>query len=134
ARYLIFYLLGGVAAGAAHILTSYSSIVPTVGASGAIAAVLGGYLFLFPGARVTTLVPIFFFIQLIELPASVVLGFWFLLQLFNVLMGLGGQIGRGGAETGGVAFMAHVGGFVFGYLVVRLMGSGPRREPPRTRR
>jgi membrane associated rhomboid family serine protease len=133
ARYLIFYLIGGVAAGAAHILASYSSMVPTVGASGAIAAVLGGYLFLYPGARVTTLVPIFFFIQLIELPASVVLGFWFLLQLFNVLMGLGGQIGRGGAETGGVAFMAHVGGFVFGYLVVRLMG-GPRREPPRYRR
>jgi membrane associated rhomboid family serine protease len=132
-RYLLFYLVGGVAAAIAHILTAPSSAVPTVGASGAIAAVLGAYLYLYPGARVTTLVPIFFFIQLIELPASVVLGFWFLLQLFNGLMGLGGQVGRGGAETGGVAFMAHIGGFVFGYLVARLLGR-PRPEPPRYRR
>jgi membrane associated rhomboid family serine protease len=131
-RYLLFYLAGGAAAAGAHILTSPSSMVPTVGASGAIAAVLGGYLFLFPGARVTTLVP-FFLYYVTELPASTVLGFWFLLQLFNGLMGLGGQIGRGGAEAGGIAFMAHIGGFIFGYLVVRLM-SGPRREPPRARR
>jgi membrane associated rhomboid family serine protease len=132
-RYLLFYLAGGAAAAGAHILTSVSSMVPTVGASGAIAAVLGGYLFLYPHARITTLVPIFFFIQLIELPASVVLGFWFLLQLFNGLIGLGGQIGQGGAESGGIAFMAHIGGFVFGYLVMRLIG-GPRREPPRYQR
>jgi membrane associated rhomboid family serine protease len=129
ARFLTFYLFGGLVAAAAHILTAPHSMVPTVGASGAIAAVLGGYLVLYPGARVTTLVPIFFFLQLVVLPASVVLGFWFLLQLFNSLMGLGMA-----GERGGVAFMAHVGGFVAGYLVMRLLGNRRRREPPRYER
>jgi membrane associated rhomboid family serine protease len=131
-RYLLFYLVGGALAAGTHILFSAGSRIPTVGASGAIAAVLGGYIVLFPHARVTTLVPIFFFLQVVELPASVVLGFWFLLQLFNGLMGLGSQIGRG-AEAGGVAFMAHIGGFIAGYVLMRLLGNR-RPEPPQYRR
>jgi membrane associated rhomboid family serine protease len=127
-RFLAFYLFGGFIAALAHIVTGPGSMVPTVGASGAIAAVLGGYLVLHPHARVTTLVPIFFFLQLVELPASVVLGFWFLLQLFNGLMGLGMT-----EDGGGVAFMAHIGGFVAGYIVMRLLGNR-RREPPRYER
>jgi membrane associated rhomboid family serine protease len=128
ARFLIFYFVGGLIAAAAHILSAAHSTVPTVGASGAIAAVLGGYLVLYPNARVTTLVPIFFFLQLIELPASVVLGFWFVLQLFNGLAGLGAS-----RESGGVAFMAHIGGFIAGYVMMRLLPPR-RREPPPPRR
>jgi membrane associated rhomboid family serine protease len=133
-RFLVFYLIGGAAAAGLHILTGPGSQVPTVGASGAIAAVLGGYIVLFPHARVTTLVPIFIIMQVMELPASVVLGFWFLVQLFNGLMGLGMQVGAGGrAAGGGVAFWAHIGGFIAGYVLVRLFVK-PRREPPRYRR
>jgi membrane associated rhomboid family serine protease len=132
ARYLLFYLIGGVAAAMLHVLTAPGSQVPTVGASGAIAAVLGGYASLFPGARVTTLVPIFIIMHMVELPAYVVLGFWFLLQVFNGLMGLGMQVG-GRPDAGGVAFWAHVGGFIAGYVLIRFFAR-PRREPPRYRR
>lgn len=121
-RFLLFYLFGGAVAAIAHIASGPGSLIPTVGASGAIAAVLGGYLFLFPRARVTTLIPIIIILQLVELPASVVLGFWFLLQLFNGLMGLGMM-----EDRGGVAFMAHIGGFAAGYVVMRLLGN---RQPP----
>ncbi len=120
-RYLLFYLLGGVAASLAHILTNPTSRVPTVGASGAIAAVLGAYLVLYPQSRVLTLIPLGFFVRLTLLPASLVLGAWFVLQLFS------GMLALGGPDVGGVAFWAHVGGFVTGVTLAKVFA---RREPP----
>jgi membrane associated rhomboid family serine protease len=110
--FLLFYLLSGLAAGAVHIMTNGSSVAPTVGASGAIAGVMGAYLLLFPHSTVITLVPIFFFLQVIELPAVLFLGFWFLMQLFSGTMSLAAS----GANAGGVAWWAHIGGFVVGLL------------------
>ncbi|MGH7681768.1 MAG: rhomboid family intramembrane serine protease [Candidatus Eiseniibacteriota bacterium] len=117
-RFLLFYLVCGLAAGATHYALSVTSNVPTIGASGAIAGVLGGYAVLFPGARVLTLVPLGFFWRVIELPAWVVLGLWFLLQAVSGFM-------TQGAAGGGVAWWAHVGGFVAGLILVRLLA--PRR-------
>jgi membrane associated rhomboid family serine protease len=108
--YLGFYLMGGIAADALQIAFDPGSTVPTVGASGAIAAILGAYLVLFPGARVRTLVFLLVFVTWIELPAVIVLAGWFFLQLFA-------GIGSVGEHGDGVAYWAHVGGFVFGYLV-----------------
>ncbi len=125
-----FYLVGGIVAGLTQVAIDPTSTVPTIGASGAIAAVLGAYLVLFPGARVTTAIFLVFFYQLIEIPAVLVLGFWFVLQLFD---GLGSLGAMGQATTGGVAFFAHIGGFIFGAavaLLVRTLGSG--RGVPRT--
>ena len=125
-----FYLGGGIVAGLTQVAIDPTSTVPTIGASGAIAAVLGAYLVLFPGARVTTAIFLVFFYQLIEIPAILVLGFWFALQLFD---GLGSLGAMGQATTGGVAFFAHIGGFIFGAaiaLLVRTLGSG--RGVPRT--
>jgi hypothetical protein len=118
-RYLVFYLLGGVLASAAHILTNLNSVIPTVGASGAIAAVLGAYLVLYPRARVLTLVTLGFFIRLTMIPAAIVLGLWFVLQLFQGVLSLGGP------DMGGVAFWAHIGGFVAGLLLARLLARTP---------
>ena len=109
--YLVFYLAGGVVAAFAHVALNPNSVIPTVGASGAIAAVLGAYLILFPQVKVLTFVPIGFFLRLTLLPASLLLGFWFVLQLFNGLLTLGL------ADMGGTAFWAHIGGFVFGVLI-----------------
>jgi membrane associated rhomboid family serine protease len=109
--FLCFYLLSGLAAGALHIAFNPLSRVPTVGASGAIAGVMGAYLLLFPYARVLTLVPIFIFLQTIELPAVFFLGFWF---LTNLLSGIGSLAAHTGA--GGVAWWAHIGGFLLGVL------------------
>jgi membrane associated rhomboid family serine protease len=99
--FLAFYLTCGLAAAFLHIFTNTASIVPTVGASGAIAGVLGAYLVLFPGARVLTLVPIFFFFQLIELPALVFLGFWFVMQFFSGAMSLAAGDQQMGELPGG---------------------------------
>jgi len=107
--FLLFYLAAGIVAAYAQVFPDPDSLTPLVGASGAIAGALGAYLVLFPSARVLTLVPIFFFLQLIELPAMLVLGFWFVLQAFQ-------GVGSLGADTG-VAWFAHIGGFVFGALV-----------------
>ena len=112
-RYLLFYLTGGVAASLTHIITNPTSQVPTVGASGAIAAVLGAYLVLYPNSRVLTIIPLGFFIRLSMLPASLVLGGWFVLQFFSGVMSLGGP------DVGGVAFWAHIGGFVAGVLLAK---------------
>jgi membrane associated rhomboid family serine protease len=112
-RYLLFYLLGGLAAAALELATAASSAIPSLGASGAIAAVLGAYLVLYPRARVTTLV-IFFVITVVQLPAIIVLGAWFVLQLFSGVGELGQHV------NGGVAYFAHIGGFVFGALVALL--------------
>ncbi|HTR97374.1 MAG TPA: rhomboid family intramembrane serine protease [Candidatus Acidoferrales bacterium] len=119
AGFALFYLAGGVASATLHIAFNAASSVPTVGASGAIAAVLGAYAVLFPGRRVVTLVPIFFFLQIMSLPALVVLGFWFVFQFFSGALSLG-------AGGGGVAWWAHVGGFVFGIAVTALVR--PRRS------
>jgi membrane associated rhomboid family serine protease len=110
-RFILFYLLGGAVALLAQALAGPNAAVPTIGASGAVAAVLGGYALLYPRARVVTFVIIIFFITLIELPAFVVLGLWFLLQLLN---GTADQVGQGG-----VAYFAHIGGFVFGLVLIK---------------
>lgn len=113
AGFFLFYMLSGLAAGAVHIVTNPLSTVPTVGASGAIAGVMGAYLLLFPHATVVTLIPIFFFIQIVELPAVFFLGFWFLAQLFSGTLSLAAA---GALQAGGVAWWAHIGGFVVGFL------------------
>jgi membrane associated rhomboid family serine protease len=123
-RYLIFYLAAGVTAGLCQYLLSPSSQVPTVGASGAIAGVLGAYFLLYPRARVITLIFLFIFPWLVEIPALIYLGIWFLMQLSSGLLNLG-QLGAG-ANVGGIAWWAHIGGFVFGLLTVRLFTLGRR--------
>ena len=118
--FVAFYLASGIASAIVHVAMHPWSPVPTVGASGAIAGVLGAYAVLYPRARVLTLVPVVFFVQLIELPALLVLGGWFVVQFFTGALTLGG----GG---GGVAWWAHIGGFVFG-LAVALSLRGDRRS------
>lgn len=110
--FLNFYLAGGFAAAALHVLINPHSTVPTVGASGAIAAVLGAYLVLYPKARIYTFIPLGVWAQLRLVPATVVLGLWFLLQVFSGFTTLGT-----GSDVGGTAFWAHIGGFVFGVLI-----------------
>jgi membrane associated rhomboid family serine protease len=122
-RFLAFYLLGGLVALAAQVAVGPDSTAPTLGASGAIAAVLGGYILLYPRARVLTLVFILFFFTIVELPAVVLLVLWFLEQLWFGLAGLASPLG--GSE--GVAYFAHVGGFLFGALAIRAFAS--RRGP-----
>ena len=121
-RFLVFYLIAGITASAAQVLASPNSSLPTIGASGAIAGVLGAYIVLFPNARVQTLIFLGYFARMAHLPALLVLGFWFVLQLFNGLMAFGV------AQAGGVAWFAHVGGFVAGLLLVRLFTLGRRRS------
>ncbi|UCC60395.1 MAG: rhomboid family intramembrane serine protease [Dehalococcoidia bacterium] len=111
-RYLLFYLAAGVAATWLQIAVDTTSTVPTIGASGAIAGVLGAYLLLFPFSRVRTAV-IFFFIIFVRIPAIILLGFWFLLQFFSGI----GTLGLA-SQGGGVAYWAHIGGFLFGIIVV----------------
>jgi membrane associated rhomboid family serine protease len=122
--YAVFYLAGGVAAGAAHVLSNPHSVIPTVGASGAIAAVMGAYMLLYPQARVESLLIVFVFVRVVSVPAMLWLGLWFVFQL------LAGSTAGRGADQGGVAFFAHVGGFVFGAAVVLLFNL---RAPPRRR-
>jgi len=119
-RYIFFYLTGGVVASLAHILTNPGSQIPTVGASGAIAAVLGAYLVLYPQSRVVTLIFLGYFVRLAMVPAVVVLGLWFVLQLFQ------GVLTLGAADVGGVAFWAHIGGFVTGLVLAKVLA---RRTP-----
>ncbi|MGQ9483383.1 rhomboid family intramembrane serine protease [Chloroflexus sp.] len=115
-RYLIFYLLCGVAAAFAHVMFNPTSPIPTVGASGALSGVLAAYLLFFPTARVVTLVPIFFLPWLIEVPAIVYLGLWFISQLANGLFSIIIDV----QEMGGVAWWAHIGGFVAGLVLAPL--------------
>jgi membrane associated rhomboid family serine protease len=126
ARFLAFYLLGGLVALGAQVAADPSSTGPTLGASGAIAAVLGGYILLYPRARVLSLVFIVFFFTLIEVPAVFLLAFWFIEQLCFGLAGLAGPVSGGE----GIAYFAHIGGFVFGLLVIRLfVGRGKAQRP-----
>jgi membrane associated rhomboid family serine protease len=115
-RFLLFYLLCGVLSATAHAAFNLNSNMPTVGASGAISGVLGAYLMLFPMARVVTLVPIFFLITFIEIPAIVFLGLWFMIQLLSQMMSVG--LSR---EVQSVAWMAHIGGFIAGMILIRLI-------------
>jgi len=116
-KFLLFYIVSGLAAIGLYTLFGPSSQVPLVGASGAIAGVMGAYIVLHPRARITVLV-IFFFIQFVVLPAKVVLGIWFVYQLLMSMIG--------SATGGGVAWMAHVGGFAFGWAVLKLLTRGRR--------
>jgi len=127
-RYLLFYLLSGLVAGLAQIVALPDSTIPAVGASGAIAGVLGAYFLLFPTSRVITLIPVFFFPWFVEIPAVIYLGFWFVLQLFSGITFLALP---SSASMGGIAWWAHIGGFVFGMLAYRLFS--PRRHPAYTR-
>jgi len=125
-KYFFFYILGGIAALALQVAISPSSTAPTLGASGAIAAVLGGYILLYPRARVLTLIFIIFFFTVIELPALVVLGLWFVEQAVFGAVGLTSP-----GASGGVAYFAHVGGFAFGLATIKLLATNRRRIPPR---
>src|SRR5262249_40599973 len=112
--YLIFYLLAGVAATLAHAFSNPHATVPAIGAGGAISGGLGAYLIMFPKARVVTGIPVGVFLRLAELPALGVVGMWFVLQLFSGAASLGAANAE---ESGGVAWWAHIGGFVFGMIV-----------------
>ena len=117
-KYLVFYLAAGIAAGFAHVLINLEgipSLLPAVGASGAVAGVMGAYLVLFPHARINTLIPLFFIWTVVRLSAWVVLGMWFVYQFFT-------------SPDAGVAWMAHVGGFVFGAIAVFLLGGRPHSD------
>jgi membrane associated rhomboid family serine protease len=125
-RFIVFYFLCGAVAGFAHVFSEPLSTVPTIGASGAVAGVMGAYFVLYPHSRILTLLPIFIFWQIIEVPAIVFLGLWFLLQLVS---GVGTSLmATQGAPAGGIAFWAHVAGFLAGVLLVNVFR---RRERAR---
>ncbi|MCB0833444.1 MAG: rhomboid family intramembrane serine protease [Bacteroidetes bacterium] len=111
ARFVLFYLAAGIGAGIFHLLINSDSAVPTIGASGAIAGVMGAYFVLFPHSRVLTFIPIFFFFQIVEIPAVFFLGFWIFIQFFQ------GGVSLLSANSGGVAWWAHFGGFAIGALI-----------------
>lgn len=121
-RYLVFYLLSGVAAAAAQTFSNTHSAVPMIGASGAISGVMGAYLVLFPRVKVHTLVFLGFFFTTIAVPAYLMLVWWFLVQFLSGLPALGGH-----SDTGGVAVFAHMGGFVWGILLVKVFAKSPSR-------
>jgi membrane associated rhomboid family serine protease len=121
--FLLFYLLCGIGAGAVHVLINSTSGIPTVGASGAVSGVLGAYMLFFPRARVVTLIPIFFFIQIVEVPAAFLLFFWFLMQFFSGTLSIASASQVAG---GGVAWWAHIGGFLIGALAAYLLPKSRR--------
>ena len=116
-RYLLFYLVSGVIATAAQILVDPSSMIPQLGASGAIAGVMGAFLITYPRDRIRTILIFGWFMRVTRVPAIILVGFWFLMQLFNSLGALAD------VQSGGVAYMAHIGGFIFGALTARLFES-----------
>lgn len=130
-RFLGFYLACGLAAGAMQWLTDPASTVPTIGASGAIAGVLGAYLLLYPHSRILTLIPILFYPLFVHIPALVYLAVWFLLQLASGILAFG-QEAAGAA--GGIAWWAHVGGFVAGMILVKLLTPPEPEQLPGPRR
>ena len=129
-RFIAFYLLGGLAAVAAQTAIDPSAAVPTIGASGAVAAVLGGYALLYPRARVVTLLFIVIFFTILELPALLVLGGWFVLQALYGVSELATPVGSGG----GVAYFAHIGGFLFGLLLIKLFANHVHEDYERAHR
>jgi membrane associated rhomboid family serine protease len=122
-KFLLFYVLGGLAATALQIVVAPGSEIPNLGASGAVAGVLGGYLLLFPRARVITVIFIVFFFTIVELPALLILGFWFVQQLLFGYFDL-----NNAGEEGGVAYFAHIGGFAFGLLAIKLFADERKRR------
>ena len=125
ARYLLFYLLCGLGAAAAHILMSPDSLLPAVGASGAIAGVMGAYLVLYPKANIAVLIPLFILLGTFSIPAIVLIGIWFLMQLLSGVASIGYATGGGG----GVAWWAHVGGFLVGMLLITVFRPSRRSRP-----
>ncbi len=123
-RFVLFYLACGAAAALAHVWVNPASRVPTIGASGAIAGVMGAYFVLYPNSRVLALVPLFIILEVIEVPAIVFLGIWFVMQFFSGV----GSLAETGVKTGGVAFWAHVAGFLSGMAGVLVL-----KKPSRTR-
>jgi membrane associated rhomboid family serine protease len=121
-KFLFFYLACGVAAAIAHVLVNFNSTVPTIGASGAIAGVMGAYLVKFPRARIVTLVFIIIFITTVDIPAVFLLLYWFAIQFFNGV----GSVGVSQASSGDVAWFAHVGGFITGIGLIMLMPTRQR--------
>ncbi|MBZ5603204.1 MAG: rhomboid family intramembrane serine protease [Acidobacteriia bacterium] len=121
-RFLLFYLLCGLASAVVHVIFNAYSRVPTIGASGAIAGVMGAYLVKFPKARIVTLVTVFLFITTMEIPAAFLLVFWFAIQFFSGF----GSLGEADYSGGGTAWFAHIGGFLVGMLLIRMF-------PPRRR-
>jgi membrane associated rhomboid family serine protease len=128
-KYLLFYIACGLAAAATHVFFNMDSRLPTVGASGAIAGVMGAYLVMFPRNRITTLF-FFFFIYFVDLPAVVILGYWFLLQVFSGV----GSVGYTNVSQGGTAWFAHIGGFLAGMILVKLMAADGNYARRYTRR
>ena len=121
-QYLIFYLLCGLAATMVHVLFNGDSRVPTIGASGAIAGVMGAYVVKFPHSKITTLVPVFVFITTMEIPAYVILLYWFVIQFFSGV----GSVGHSHLSQGGVAWFAHIGGFLAGIALILVMRTHER--------
>lgn len=113
-RFLLFYLLSGLGAGILHFFTNIHSIIPTIGASGAIAGIMGAFMLFFPRAKIVTIVPIIFFFTLVNIPAFIYLGIWFFSQLYF------GALTFGMGSAGGIAWWAHVGGFLFGIFILPL--------------
>jgi membrane associated rhomboid family serine protease len=126
-RYLIFYLLCGILASLAQYVFDADSMIPTLGASGAIAGIMGAYIFRFPQARIVTLIPLGFIWFTIRVPAIFFLGFWFLQQAFNSVSSLEAQVNAGGMESG-IAYWAHAGGFIIGALLGPIFGLFSRRD------
>jgi len=125
-RFIVFYLVCGAVAAIAHVMSEPSSPIPTIGASGAVAGVMGAYFVLYPRSRILALLPLFIFWQIIEVPAVLFLGLWFVLQLFS---GVGTMLmATQGAPAGGIAFWAHVAGFLAGVILVYAF-----RRPERAR-
>ena len=122
AQYLIFYLLCGLAATMVHVLFNGDSRVPTIGASGAIAGVMGAYVVKFPHSKITTLVPVFVFITTMEIPAYIILLYWFVIQFFSGV----GSVGHSHLSQGGVAWFAHIGGFLAGVALILVMRTQER--------
>jgi len=123
-RYLVFYLLSGLAASAAQIVTAPGSIIPNLGASGAIAGVMGAFLITYPRDQIRTLVLLGWFTRITVIPAALLIGLWFLIQLFS-------QVGAmANVQSGGVAYMAHLGGFIFGAVAARVFESSSAARNP----
>src|SRR5947209_299338 len=126
-KFLLFYLVCGIAAGITHVVFNAYTTLPTVGASGAIAGVMGAYLVKFPRSRIHTLIFVFFFITTADIPAAFILLYWFVAQLFSQY----GSIAHTHVTEGGVAYAAHVGGFIAGMVLVQVMGTRTRYFPRR---
>jgi membrane associated rhomboid family serine protease len=123
-RYLVFYILGGIAAGLLQTILANNPTIPAVGASGAIAAVMGAYFLFYPRARVNTLIPVFIFPWFIQVPAVFFLGLWFVSQLFSGFLSL---VSPAEMQMGGVAWFAHIGGFMFGLMMANIFTIGKKQ-------